>query len=390
MLHIRNSISLCIYLSLTLLFNSMIYSQSYDIYSSDMQTGITQRLTFLTENDEYNPNWSPDGKFIVHDVLGATVPFGHSLYITNMNTGESNLLRGGEGGNDASWSIDSRHIAFDRLPVGDPSIYIVPASGGESHMICTDALDPDWSPNCQRLVFSRPSDGSVYTIKTDGSDLRFVTYGSRAVWSPDGRYIAFEYQGHVWTVNVNAFGEATHIPKRHTRGDFWYGSPSWSFDSKMLALHSNLDGEFDIWTVATFWGTPKLLAGSDDYGQYDPSFSKRGYVVAYADFTAQNNLAKNSIPQVDEMVANDFLLLQNYPNPFNAVTTIEFQLSTSASVRLTVFDASGKEVAILVSGNLDTGKHKYRFDSSNLPSGLYFCRLQAGESVKTSKLILLK
>ncbi len=85
-----------------------------------------------------------------------------------------------------------------------------------------------------------------------------------------------------------------------------------------------------------------------------------------------------------------FSLEQNYPNPFNANTIIRFQINDSRFVRLKVFDIQGREVATLVNENLQPGKYEVTFDAGNLPSGIYFYRLSAGDFSETRKLVLLK
>ncbi|SMO50075.1 glycosyl hydrolase 53 family protein [Gracilimonas mengyeensis] len=87
----------------------------------------------------------------------------------------------------------------------------------------------------------------------------------------------------------------------------------------------------------------------------------------------------------------DFQLQQNYPNPFNPSTLISYQLAVNSTVELTVYDALGREVAGLVNGQRKAaGEHTAVFDASNLSSGLYIYRLQAGEFVETRKMMLVK
>ena len=85
-----------------------------------------------------------------------------------------------------------------------------------------------------------------------------------------------------------------------------------------------------------------------------------------------------------------FAMYQNYPNPFNPSTTIKYELSRTSDVRLSVFDLLGREVSVLVNERSEAGVHEVKFDRSNLASGVYFYRLQAGNFVQTRKLLLLR
>jgi hypothetical protein len=85
-----------------------------------------------------------------------------------------------------------------------------------------------------------------------------------------------------------------------------------------------------------------------------------------------------------------YLLQQNYPNPFNPSTTISFSIPTSEFVTLKVYDVLGREIATLVNENLSAGSYSYNFDASNLTSGVYFYKLQAGKYSETKKMLLSK
>jgi photosystem II stability/assembly factor-like uncharacterized protein len=94
--------------------------------------------------------------------------------------------------------------------------------------------------------------------------------------------------------------------------------------------------------------------------------------------------------QTNAPVANAFRLLQNYPNPFNPTTIIQYQLPVASTVSLKVYDALGREVATLVNERKNAGVHQVEFRATNLASGTYFYRLQAGQFVETKKMILIK
>ena len=85
-----------------------------------------------------------------------------------------------------------------------------------------------------------------------------------------------------------------------------------------------------------------------------------------------------------------YALEQNYPNPFNPTTTIKFTLPKNSNVKLAVYDILGRLVTKLVDGNLTAGYHTVQFNASNLASGVYFYRIEAGNFVQVKKLMLLK
>ena len=86
----------------------------------------------------------------------------------------------------------------------------------------------------------------------------------------------------------------------------------------------------------------------------------------------------------------EFALLQNYPNPFNPATTINYQLPNTSNVKLTIYDALGHEVNLLVNETQNAGNHQIEWNAAAFPSGVYFYRLEAGSFVSNKKMILLK
>jgi hypothetical protein len=81
---------------------------------------------------------------------------------------------------------------------------------------------------------------------------------------------------------------------------------------------------------------------------------------------------------------------RNYPNPFNPTTTITFGLPTASPVTVRVYNLIGREVATLFSGRLGAGTHTVEFDAAGLSSGVYLYRVEAGASVQTKSMVLLK
>jgi hypothetical protein len=78
------------------------------------------------------------------------------------------------------------------------------------------------------------------------------------------------------------------------------------------------------------------------------------------------------------------------PNPFNPSTTIEYALPHAGLVTLKVYNVLGEEVAVLITGDHAAGTFKATWDASDMPSGVYFYRLTAGEYVQTKKAVLMR
>jgi len=382
--------------AMLLCVNVALSQLNYDIYKVDVKTGAVSQLTSISDAEEYNPSWAPGAKRIAHDVKGGSAPLGHSIYVTKVSSGVSKLLAGAEGGNDAAWSPDGDEIAFDRDPVGDQSIYLVDApNGGTPELVRTDAVDADWAPNSKRLVFRQPSDGSIRTIhKNSGSETIVAAQGEKPAWSPDGKYIAFENGGNIWTVRVNSSGAPLASPVLIVSNPAFDGAPSWSKDSETIVFHSGRDGDFNIWTVPAEGGAETKLAGLTGYGDYDPSFAKNRFFVAYAGFTAAPPLAKSF--DADEVSLPSFFgLEQNYPNPFNPETEIRFQIPEASHVVLKIYNMLGQEIRTLIDADYDLGSHRAHWDGKDdqgqaMVSGVYLYRLQAGSFVKAKKMSLMR
>jgi hypothetical protein len=83
-------------------------------------------------------------------------------------------------------------------------------------------------------------------------------------------------------------------------------------------------------------------------------------------------------------------LQQNYPNPFNPSTTIKFQLAEAGRAKLTVFDISGREVAVVLNEQKPAGYYQVQFHGNNISSGIYFYRLETEKYTETKKMLMIR
>jgi len=115
------------------------------------------------------------------------------------------------------------------------------------------------------------------------------------------------------------------------------------------------------------------------------------FALARATGTTENSLSggATSVENISTVPA-EFALQQNYPNPFNPTTNVAFSIEKAGFVTLKVFDAIGREVAMLVNGEKAPGTYVATWDASRYESGVYFCRLQSGGLTETRKMLLVK
>jgi len=88
----------------------------------------------------------------------------------------------------------------------------------------------------------------------------------------------------------------------------------------------------------------------------------------------------------------EFMLFQNYPNPFNPTTIINYSVPKTSLVTIKLYDVLGREIEILVNEERKPGSYSVQLSavSSQLSSGVYFYKMEAGGFVDTKKLILMK
>ena len=189
------------------------------------------------------------------------------------------------------------------------------------------------------------------------------------------------------------------------------GIPFLAFDN---GTHGSIDVQWPDVVKANAGGEPlakytnldtSVGVSSVYYSGLFPSGTKVGKVVAlgfpfetiYAQGTRDLFMTKiisyfgiatgvHDLPTVPDI----FALYQNYPNPFNPVTTFSYQLPVQSTVLLTVYDALGREIAVVVNEKQAAGYHSVSFNASHLASGVYFYRLTAGNFSSVKKFNLLK
>ncbi|MBI5476099.1 MAG: T9SS type A sorting domain-containing protein [Ignavibacteriales bacterium] len=155
-------------------------------------------------------------------------------------------------------------------------------------------------------------------------------------------------------------------------------------------------GTYDHGSSVTVIATAKNIAGSKfQFINWTENGSEVSKNSSYT-FTiiANRNLVANflDITSVKDEggIPAKFILSQNYPNPFNPTTKIQFSIPKRIYVKLNIYNVLGQEIVMLVDNELSASTYSVDFDATELPNGIYFYKIQAGEFVQTKKMILTK
>lgn len=112
--------------------------------------------------------------------------------------------------------------------------------------------------------------------------------------------------------------------------------------------------------------------------------------IQYDDYSGVFTIEIPTVISETEAQLSSYKLFPAYPNPFNPQTKLRYSLPHSENVSLIIYDLLGNEIKTLAKGEKPAGTYEVKFDGSDLPSGIYIYRLEAGDYTAVRKLVLLK
>lgn len=156
-------------------------------------------------------------------------------------------------------------------------------------------------------------------------------------------------------------------------------------------------------------GTPGSFTGLTQISQFYPTWSAKNYkpivvelggidlgaawvggsAAGYKVYWNRYNLTTR-IKNNNTGIPETYKLEQNYPNPFNPVTKIDFSIPKQGFVNLKIFDMLGREVAVLISNEMNAGNYTFNYNASLLTSGVYFYKLEVNGFTDVKKMTVLK
>jgi Secretion system C-terminal sorting domain len=256
-------------------------------------------------------------------------------------------------------------------------------------------------------VYEQPTTIGRITIVDTNIVINSIPYFEFSIESnyggeTDSHYVRLREDGFYVYLNKFDSTESIYYKKNAVIGDTWtVGTLVYSIEDTFVA---NVFGEQTTikFLLADdgliyrqeYWTEKFGKLGSQDFGGVLDDL--QGCVI---DGTAYGDTSFIIVTVEDEFeTPNSFYLSQNYPNPFNPTTKIKYFIpyvetrhaSSLQTVTLKVYDLLGREVATLVNEEKPAGEYEVEFNAANLPSGVYFYQLKAGELAQTMKMVYLK
>jgi hypothetical protein len=253
--------------------------------------------------------------------------------------------------------LDSSFLVSDGPQLSDVwDVAVGTSASGEFMVVWSESIDTTWNIKMRTFLADGTAIDSVRQLGVAGSIYPSVDISV----GTDGRIVV------VW--------------------EQWNGSYSRLVAQRFLSDGVAIGGPFQL--------SPR----SDTLGQIYPAvllLDDKIFTAWEGIDTLWMNVLDFNNPQVSvddptPIAPGLFSLSQNYPNPFNSATTIHFYLHKQSDITLRVYDVLGREVVVLLDETRQVGSHAVSFDVSNLPSGVYFYRLQAGNSGETKNMMLMR
>jgi len=317
-----------------------------------------------------------------------------------------------------SWQAANTGIAWGGAPINqfasaDTVLYVATGAGayrstdfGTSWISANDGLATLQTPYLTYTVsalgiVSTPSSlfvtqdllGGAHVLRSGNTTWEYIGLGTH--WCDAGALAAIDTEIFAGTwdgVFMYSGKDTTWLPRSNGLPEYLQFCFFAAADSLLFIHIGYLAGEIYVTsdlgqTWATVDGT--VFAGAS----VNTMAANKKYLFAGTQSGAWRIPITDVITSVNDNrshLPTKYALYQNFPNPFNPSTVISYQMSVNSHVTLKVYDVLGREIVTLVDGKQGAGTHSVTFNAGNLPSGVYFYRLQAGSYSDTKKLVLLK
>lgn len=397
------------------LTNSTVYSQNVSVAVSNMNLHVVWEYVkgFFSEiyykrSLNAGTNWDIETMLTNNNAYSrspSVAVFNSNLHVVwyDNRDGDNEIYYKRSLDNGTNWSENIR-LTNNSSSSEYPSVAV---SGSEIHVAWVDNRDgnqeiyfkrsldngANWSDDV-RLTNNTEnsyspsigvSNSNVYIVWIDSRTGNDEIYFKRSLdngtnWSEDNKLT--EFASSKLNSSIAVSGSNVHLVWREYRDnnyEIYYkhslnNGTNWSDDVRL----TNADA--DSWNPSIAVSNSNLHVVWTDY--------RDACTEIYYKLNPTGNVT--GIEDTEFQIPTKFSLMQNYPNPFNSHCVVKYSIPKTSQVSLKIFNTLGEEIETLVNEENSVGTYELNWNAANLPSGVYFYRLQAGSFVQTRKMILLK
>jgi|CZKP01.1.fsa_nt_gi hypothetical protein len=254
------------------------------------------------------------------------------------------------------------------------------------------------SAECQNPGTINTLDFDFDYYQTPAGGIGSVIWNSRGVGNPvgafDGIRLAYGSSSAAAWTNLGA-ASATPVELTSFSASVEKGAVnlSWNTATEINNMGFNVERSANKsdWTKIAFVQGHQNSTSTISYSYVDKSVSQSGtYYYRLKQIDNDGSFKYSSITEISVNTPSVFSLNQNYPNPFNPSTIISYSLPIASNVKLIVYNSIGQPVRVLENGFKNAGTYNVSFNASELSSGIYFCKIEAGQFSSIRKMMLVK
>lgn len=331
----------------------------------------------------------------------------------------------------ATYTYDSKGLLQSAIMETHMDFYVIPSmkttytydsAGNLESIVTASAAFNGWT-NMYKDTFTYDSKGNILTDLTEVWTNNAWSNDSKDTYTYDGSssmltHLSEKWNGSAWE-NNHRYTWIYNNGSLTSRLDEDWLSNAWTNKLKLTCTYDNkgnyVSDLIEQWTTGAWTNLKKHVYTNDLDGnsikgesfkwstdaKWEPGTSPMEF--RYTNYKGKKEILPISgtvvtvqyqtpIVNVEStpVTVGDYCLSQNYPNPFNPSTTINYSIKNAGNVKLTVFDALGKRVAVVVDEFKPAGSYSVKFDGRSLPSGMYIYKLEAAEFTTAKKFVLMK
>jgi hypothetical protein len=346
---------------------------------------ISLNAQLITGSDSISTNWPNMTYFDFSAQMGSNDSVGTNFWADFRGTSNEGLNFGAE-----NTQIPGRRYLRYAINGNLDTVTTVPEWTGAAPWV---TVSWDWPDGTSGQPVKVGELWVVYTREGHYACMQ-ITYTDSANGQPGfGTYFKFNYKYQpngtrdltgVIPVELSAF--TASVNQNNV-------SLNWSTASETNNLGFNIEKSsagLTNWKNIGFVSGKGTTSEQQNYSYEDANLLNGKYFYRLKQIDLDGKYEYSNVIEVNISSNLHFAIEQNYPNPFNPSTSISYSIPNGEFVSIKVFSILGEEVATLLNGDVEAGKHTLTFDASKLSSGMYLYKITAGSFTQVKKMLLAK